>query len=102
MSAMAHDDHPQPSPPPPPPPAALSAAPGAPAAVLAPDPIDAPAVTSVAEAQRGAGSEVAIGDEHGTHGGSGYRQRDAGARPTASPPHFDETPHRHRGGEGTR
>jgi hypothetical protein len=57
--------------------------PGQPAATLSPDPLDAPAPTSVLEAQRSA--EMAGGDHggHGSHGAGTYRQVDAGRGPEA-------------------
>lgn len=54
--------------------------PGQPAKTLSPDPLDAPAPTSVLEAQRSA--EMAEGD-HGGHGTGTYRQVDAGRGPRA-------------------
>ncbi len=74
--------------PPPPLVNAVSAAAGAPAAALAPDPIDAPAATAVAEARRAAATGSAMGGTRGmhAHGASGYRQRDAGREPAAQAP----------------
>ena len=67
---------------------ALSAQPGQPAATLGRDPLDAPASTSVAEAQRAATLAVGMaGHGHGGHGGT-YRHLDAGRgpAPTGEPP----------------
>jgi hypothetical protein len=80
-------------------------APGQPAKTLSPDPLDAPAATSVADAQRSAemAEEMSGGGGPGGHGGDGghegheghgagtYRQVDAG-RGTEAPGH---EPHRH-------
>jgi hypothetical protein len=67
-----------------PPPASGPVPPGAPAATLAPDPLDAPASTSLIEAQRSAAMAremggVGVHGGHGGHGGTGtYRHLDAG------------------------
>jgi hypothetical protein len=63
--------------------------PGAPASTLAPDALDAPAPTSVIDAQRSAAmaTEMGAGGGHGGHGGHGgtgtYRHVDAGRGPEA-------------------
>lgn len=59
-------------------PPAAPVTPGAPAATLSPDPLDAPAPTAVAQAQRAATASGASGG-HGAHGPtSTYRHVDAG------------------------
>ena len=66
---------------------------GQPARTLSPDPLDAPAPTSVQEAQRSA--EMAQGMAGGGHGGHGmgtYRQTDAGRGPGAHEGSEKETP----------
>jgi hypothetical protein len=75
---------------------AVSAPPGAPAAALEPDPVDAPAATSVAEAHRSSEVGSAMGGMAGMHGGGSYRQRDVGREPTPAgqqPPPAPEPPH---------
>jgi hypothetical protein len=63
---------------------AAPVAPGAPAVTLAPDPLDAPATTSVLDAQRSAALAREMSGEgahggHGDHGATGtYRHLDAG------------------------
>lgn len=61
--------------------------PGQPAATLRPDALDAPAATSVVDAQRSAemAEEMRGGSHggHGSHGGGTYRQIDAGRGPGA-------------------
>jgi hypothetical protein len=59
--------------------------PGQPAATLRPDDLDAPAATSLIDAQRAAekAREMAGGGGHGGHGAGTYRQRDAGRGPEA-------------------
>jgi hypothetical protein len=86
--------------PPSPEPQALAAAPGQPAATLRPDPLDVPAATSVAEAQRASALAIEMtGHGHGGHGGT-YRHVDVGRSPEAEPkpssPHegHDEPPGR--------
>ena len=66
----------------------VSAPAGAPAIALAPDAVDAPAATSVAEALRAAETGSTMGGMKGTHahGATGYRQRDAGRAPAAEDP----------------
>jgi len=67
-------------------PSPVPVAAGEPARTLRPDPVDAPAATSLGEAQRSAAitGEMA-GEGHGAHGGT-YRQLDAGRGPAATPP----------------
>lgn len=57
---------------------------GNPAAILVPDPLDAPAVTSVLDAQLAA--EMSGGGSHGNHGGT-YSHVDAGRDANAPDPH---------------
>ncbi len=63
--------------------------PGQPASTLRPDPIDAPAATSVADAQRSADLAAGMAGGHGGHGDHGghgtgsYRHVDAGRGPDA-------------------
>ena len=73
-------------------PAPVAVSPGQPAKTLSPDPLDAPAATSVQDAQRSAemAEEMSGGgghEGHGGHGGHGttgtYRQTDAGRGPEA-------------------
>ena len=71
--------------------------PGQPAATLRPDALDAPAATSVADAQRSAemAEEMSGGGGHGGHGGHGvgtYRQVDAGRGPEAYQGPQEQTP----------
>ena len=49
-----------------------------PAGILQPDPVDAPAATSVADAQRAAEMNQAMSGEHAGHGAGDYRHVDAG------------------------
>lgn len=82
-------------------PAADVPSPGQPAKTLSPDPLDAPAATSVADAQRSAemAEEMSGGGGHGGHGGHGtgtYRQTDAGREPVA-----EHESHQH-GGHGNQ
>jgi hypothetical protein len=73
-----------------PPPVAVS--PGQPSATLRPDPLDAPAATSVIDAQRAA-QEMA-GGGHGAHGAGTYRQVDAGrSAPAVEKDEHDEHQH---------
>ena len=58
----------------------VAAAPGQPAATLAPGPVDAPAATAVAEAARAAALAGEMAGGHG-HATGTYRQRDAGRPP---------------------
>ena len=75
-------------------------APGQPAKTLSPDPLDAPAPTSVADAQR---SEQMAGGHggHGAHGVARYRHVDAGRGPGAHEGSEKQTPgaepHQHEG-----
>jgi hypothetical protein len=71
--------------------------PGQPAKTLSPDPLDAPAATSVEDAQRSAAmaEEMSGGGGHGGHGGHGastYRQVDAGRGPEAHEGSEPQTP----------
>ena len=103
MGAMAHGAHAQPLAPPPS--AALIAPPGAPTAALSPDPVDAPALTSVADARRAAEAGIEMGGMAGLHGTSGYRQQDPGRAPGSAPPQPTPPAHSHAtpppGGRGT-
>jgi hypothetical protein len=63
-------------------PAAAAASSGQPAMTLRPDLFDAPAATSVADAQRSAAMAGEMGG-HGGHGMGTYRQVDAGREPEA-------------------
>ena len=89
-------------------PAAVS--PGQPAKTLSPDPLDAPAETSVMDAQRSAemAEEMSGGGGHEGHGGQGgheghgghgttgtYRQTDAGREPEAQEDHQHGEAHQH-------
>ena len=79
------------------PPVPAHASPGQPAATLRPDAADAPAATSVIDAQRAAAlaSEMA-GGGHGGHGAGTYRQLDAGRAPTAQPESQEHEEHDHK------
>jgi hypothetical protein len=68
--------------------------PGQPAATLRPDPLDAPAATSVAEAQ-GAAAMAREMAGHAGHGAGAYRQVDAGRGPVAQPERSEEQEHKH-------
>ncbi len=70
------------------PPAAAAVPPGQPGATLRPDPLDAPAPTSLIDARRAAeiAAEMA-GGGHGAHGAGTYRQSDAGRGPEAYQEH---------------
>lgn len=86
-------------------------APGQPAATLQPGPLDAPAATSVLDAQRSAqmAEEMAGGgheghgghEDHGAHGVAGYRHVDAGRGPGAYEGSEEQIPgagsHQHEG-----
>lgn len=81
-------------------PVAVAAPPGQPAMTLRPDPLDAPAPTSVEDAQRSAemSEEMKGMGDHGGHGGGTYRQVDAGRGPGAyegSEPQTPAEPHHH-------
>ncbi len=69
------------------PPAPVAVLPEQPARTLRPDPLDAPAATSVLDAQRAAemaeGMAGMTGGGHGGHGSGTYRQVDAGREPAA-------------------
>jgi len=91
-AAMGHG---APMPPPVPEPSAASAQPGQPAATLRADEIDAPAETSLRDAERAAAMSKEMAGRHGMEHGTPYRQLDAGrdsASPTPRP-----SPHRHQG-----
>ena len=67
-------------------PAPVTALPGQPAKTLQPDSLDAPAATSVIDAQRSAEMARGMAGGHGGHGGHGvgrYRHVDAGRGPEA-------------------
>ncbi|HYO13859.1 MAG TPA: hypothetical protein VE685_11755, partial [Thermoanaerobaculia bacterium] len=68
--------------------------PGQPAATLRPDALDAPAATSVLDAQRSAAmaEEMRGGGGHGGHGTGTYRQVDAGRGPGAYQGSEEQTP----------
>ena len=80
--------------------APVAVPPGQPAATLRPDALDAPAATSVSDAQRSAemAEEMSGGGGHGGHGGHGgpgagtYRHVDAGRGPGASEGSEDHVP----------
>lgn len=87
-------------------PAPVAASPGQPAATLRPDALDAPAATSVADAQRSAEMAEEMGGmggmgSHGGHGAGTYRQVDAGRGPGAYQGSEPQTPgagpHQHSG-----
>jgi len=65
-------------PPPSPEPAAASAQPGQPAATLQADDVDAPAATSLRDAERSAALAKEMAGGHGMQHGTPYRQLDAG------------------------
>ncbi|HEX6902085.1 MAG TPA: heavy metal-binding domain-containing protein [Thermoanaerobaculia bacterium] len=78
--------------------APVAVPPGQPAKTLNPDPLDAPAATSVQDAQRSAEMSEEMsgggghGDHsghggHGSHGAGGYKQTDAGREPAAHEEH---------------
>lgn len=111
--AMDHASmgHGAPMPPPSPEPAAASAQPGQPAATLQADDVDAPAATSLRDAERSAAMAKEMAGGHGMQHGTPYRQLDAGRdsesgpthehgapapRPTPSPTP-KPSPHRHEG-----
>ena len=84
-------------------PTAVAASPGQPAETLSADALDAPAATSMADAQRSAemAEEMSGGGGHGGHGGHGtgtYRQTDAGRGPDANEG-SEEQPPGHQGHE---
>lgn len=89
--------------------APVAVPPGQPAATLRPDPLDAPAATSVLDAQRSAEiAEEMTGGGHGGHGGHGggtYRHVDAGRGPGAYEGSEEQTPgagaHQHDHGPAT-
>jgi hypothetical protein len=64
-------------------PAPVAVSPGQPTATLRPDPLDAPAATSQADAQRSAAMAGEMAGGHGAHGAGTYRQVDAGRGPAA-------------------
>jgi hypothetical protein len=69
--------------------------PAQPAGILRPDPLDAPAATSVADAQRSEEMNQEMSGGHGGHGGHGagtYRQIDAGRGPGAYEGSEPQTP----------
>ena len=68
-----------------------------PAETLRPDALDAPAATSLAEAERAAALAKEMAGHHGMSHGTPYRQQDAGREPQAKPtpkpsPHHHEEP----------
>jgi hypothetical protein len=91
-AAMGHG---APMSPPAPEPSAASAEPGQPAATLRADELDAPAGTSLRDAERAAAMSKEMAGRHGMGHGTPYRHLDAGregASPTPKP-----SPHRHQG-----
>ena len=74
--------------------APVAALPGQPAAILRPDALDAPAPTSVIDAQRSAEMNQAMsgGGGHGGHGSGTYRHIDAGRSPGAYEGSEPQTP----------
>lgn len=78
--------------PPAPEPQSRTAAPGQPAATLRPDEIDAPAPTSISEAERSAAMAKEMAGGHGMKHGAPYRQLDAGREDTGSPPQAKPAP----------
>lgn len=69
--------------------------PAQPASILRPDPLDAPAATSVIDAQRSAEMSQSMSGGHGGHGGHGtstYRHVDAGREPDAHEGSEPQTP----------
>ncbi len=77
-------------------PAPAAVPPGQPAATLRPDPLDAPAASSVADAQRAAAlAQEMAGDGHGGHGAGTYRQIDAGRASGAQPESQEHEEHDH-------
>jgi hypothetical protein len=74
-------------------PAAVAVSPGQPASTLRPGPLDAPAATSVLDAQRSAEmAEGMAGGGHGAHGVARYRHVDAGRGPGAYEGSEKQTP----------
>jgi hypothetical protein len=75
-------------------PVSVAASSGQPAATLNPDALDAPAATSVADAQRSAAMAEEMKDMggHGGHGSGTYRQIDAGRGPGAYEGSEKQTP----------
>ena len=74
--------------------------PAEPASILRPDTLDAPAATSVADAQRSEEMSQSMSGGHGGHGTSTYRHVDAGRGPEAhegSEPHTPGGGHEHHG-----
>lgn len=73
---------------------AVAASPGQPATTLSPNALDAPAATSVADAQRSAemAEEMRGAAGHGGHGSGTYRQVDAGRGPEAYEGSEPQTP----------
>lgn len=83
-------------------PASALPSPGQPAQTLRPDPLDAPAATSVLDAQRSAEmAQGMAGGGHGSHGVGTYRQVDAGRGPEAHQGSEEQPPgasaHQHGG-----
>ena len=66
--------------------------PAQPASILRPDPLDAPAATSVRDAQRAEEMNQAMSGAHGGHGTSTYRHVDAGRGPDAHEGSEPQTP----------
>lgn len=66
--------------------------PAQPAGILRPDPLDAPAATSVLDAQRSAEMSQGMSGGHGGHGAGTYRHVDAGREPEA---HEEPEPQHH-------
>ena len=75
--------------------AAPPTVPGAPAATLVPDAVDAPAPTAVADAHLAAAASAGEHGGHAAHGAGNYRQVDAGrtAEPQPTPSHHEPNGH---------
>ncbi len=89
---------------PPPAPQPVAVPSGQPAKTLSAGPLDAPAASSVVEAQRSAAMAAGMaGHGHGGHGASNYRHVDAGRGPEAYEGSEKQTPggdgHQHQGME---
>jgi len=67
-----------------------------PVSTLRPDALDAPAATSLAEAERAAELAKRMGGHHGMSHGTPYSHQDAGREQQASPAP-KPSPHRHEG-----
>ncbi|MES1241087.1 MAG: heavy metal-binding domain-containing protein [Acidobacteriota bacterium] len=70
----------------------LADLPEQPASILRPDPVDAPAATSVRDAQRAEEMNQAMSGAHGGHGAGTYRHVDAGRGPEAYEGSEPQTP----------